>query len=718
MRRLVLLPFAALVLVPAAPPAAAEPPAEPYLVMDVEEEGIGRGWPVCFFDPCDPSAIKGSVPSHLTAVGERVFFLAWDHPRGRELWVSDGTAEGTRLAVDLELDGWDPAELIGAAGDRLVYQSNGLWATDGTPEGTHQLAPHQRPLPLHRPWPLRVGTTAAVGDLLYFAYDRGFSQPSWLWRTDGTPEGTFPVELPVTVLRTAAVDGALILAVRPMIDDFPVPPTLLWRLTADGETTELARGCGLGFFDSDFTGLTGFGGDVVFYSRCVEGAGQGQGTSLFTIPAAGGAATLVADRVETWDQPLASWWEVGFLLEPRPPSVVAPPTVVGERLVFGRSGSAGDELWSSGGGELRLEAGGLPGELRRVAAAGERPLVVVGPDAEWHGVADGALVPLGVIDGGVAGFATPDAFYTPAPRGGIARLDGTAEGSDVVLAEVFAGSLSFGGAGDRVYFEAWDAVHDHELWALPVTAPSPHGCVEDDGTLCLAGERFAVSVTWRDPRSGDTGAGVADGETADSGFFWFFDPANLEVLVKVLDATTVNGHHWVFHGSLTDVEYEVRVEDLATGAVRTYHRPAGSLCGGADAAAFPADGAGVAGAAGAPLRTASGGTSAAAPLTLGPSGRFIVAVEWLDPETGTYRPATLVEKTSDSAWAWFFDPANVEVFLKVLDARVLDGRFWVFHGGLTDVAYRVTITDGATGAERMYEKPAGSLCGGADTAAF
>jgi ELWxxDGT repeat protein len=713
MRRLVLLSLAALVL--AVPPAAAESPAEPYLVKDIDEWAVGREHPGCTVS-AGCSTIEGSLPSHLTAVGNRVFFLAFDHSRGRNLWVSDGTAEGTRLAVDLELNGWEPAELIGAAGDRLVYRSIGLWATDGTPEGTRQLAPHQYPLALHPQWPLRAGTTAAVGDLLYFAYDRGFSQPSWLWRTDGTPEGTFPVELPVTVLRAAAVDGALILAVRQTSDGFPVPPTLLWRLTADGETSELARGCGAGVLDRDMTGLAGFGGDVVFYARCVEGAGQGQGPSLFTVPAAGGAATLVADRVETWNQPLASRWEVGLLLEPRPPSVVAPPAVAGERLVFGRSGSAGDELWSYGGGELRLEAGGLPGELLRVAAVGERPLVVVGPDAEWHGVADGALVPLGAIDGGVVGVATPDAFYAPAAQGGIARLDGTAEGSDVVLAEAFAGWFSFGGAGDRVYFEAVDA-HGHELWALPVTAPSPHGCVEDDVSLCLAGERFAVSVTWRDPRSGDTGAGVAVGETADSGFFWFFDPANLEVLVKVLDATTVNGHHWVFHGSLTDVEYEVRVEDLATGAVRTYHRPAGSLCGGADTAAFPADGA-AAGAAGAPLRTAPGGASSAASLTLGPGGRFTVDVEWLDAQAGVFRPATLVEKTADSAWAWFFDPANVEVFLKVIDARVLDGHFWVFHGGLTDVAYRLTVTDGATGAQRVYEKPAGSFCGGADTAAF
>src|SRR5262249_57802295 len=40
-------------------------------------------------------AIVGSVPTSLTAVGGLVFFAASTPETGNELWVSDGTPEGT-----------------------------------------------------------------------------------------------------------------------------------------------------------------------------------------------------------------------------------------------------------------------------------------------------------------------------------------------------------------------------------------------------------------------------------------------------------------------------------------------------------------------------------------------------------------------------------------------------------------------------------------------
>ena len=49
--------------------------------------------------------------------------------------------------------------------------------------------------------------------------------------------------------------------------------------------------------------------------------------------------------------------------------------------------------------------------------------------------------------------------------------------------------------------------------------------------------------------------------TDQSGYFWFFDPANTEVTIKILDGRAVNGHFWIFVSSLTDVAFTLEVED-------------------------------------------------------------------------------------------------------------------------------------------------------------
>ena len=66
-------------------------------------------------------------------------------------------------------------------------------------------------------------------------------------------------------------------------------------------------------------------------------------------------------------------------------------------------------------------------------------------------------------------------------------------------------------------------------------------------------------------------------------------------------------------------------------------------------------------------------------------------------------------------WGYFSNP---EVFVKMLDGTALNGAYWFFYGGLTDLEYTLTVTDVATGKQKTYAKPAGSECGGSDTAAF
>jgi hypothetical protein len=115
---------------------------------------------------------------------------------------------------------------------------------------------------------------------------------------------------------------------------------------------------------------------------------------------------------------------------------------------------------------------------------------------------------------------------------------------------------------------------------------TPLVCVPDATTLCLNASRFSVRVDWGVPSQGMSGAGTAVPLTSDTGYFWFFSSNNVELVIKVVDGRTFNGHFWVFYGALSDVEYTITVTDTATGAARTYTNPQGHLASVADTSAF------------------------------------------------------------------------------------------------------------------------------------
>lgn len=110
------------------------------------------------------------------------------------------------------------------------------------------------------------------------------------------------------------------------------------------------------------------------------------------------------------------------------------------------------------------------------------------------------------------------------------------------------------------------------LQAQTVGADGP--CVADDFTLCLTAGRFEVTATFTSPGAIPAPAHAAP-LVADTGTFWFFDPDNIEVVVKVLDACSFADRFWVFAGGLTNVEVELSVRDTASGQSRTYRNPAG-----------------------------------------------------------------------------------------------------------------------------------------------
>ena len=95
-------------------------------------------------------------------------------------------------------------------------------------------------------------------------------------------------------------------------------------------------------------------------------------------------------------------------------------------------------------------------------------------------------------------------------------------------------------------------------------------------SILLNDNRFRVTLEWSAPGFPEGPALVSDLRTPETGFFYFLDPDNVELLVKVLDACDFNGHYWVFFGGATDVELTLTVTDTQNpDEVRIYSNPLG-----------------------------------------------------------------------------------------------------------------------------------------------
>ncbi|HVG07234.1 MAG TPA: ELWxxDGT repeat protein [Thermoanaerobaculia bacterium] len=148
---------------------------EELWVSDGTEEGTFRLRDIC-------PGPRSSEIHWLTSVGKRVYFVADDGTHGRELWVSNGTALGTRMLADLfPGEGSSLPEQLNAVGQNLVFSAHTPdhgrepWLTDGIEVGTRRLADlAPGPIPsspvnftLSGPWLYFAATDADTGFELY-----------------------------------------------------------------------------------------------------------------------------------------------------------------------------------------------------------------------------------------------------------------------------------------------------------------------------------------------------------------------------------------------------------------------------------------------------------------------------------------------------------------------------------------------------------------------
>jgi hypothetical protein len=106
------------------------------------------------------------------------------------------------------------------------------------------------------------------------------------------------------------------------------------------------------------------------------------------------------------------------------------------------------------------------------------------------------------------------------------------------------------------------------------TAPGP--CPPSSTqVLCLNNDRFKVQAHYLTFNAVSGGAGKVT-LTGDTGYFFFFDPSNVEAVVKVLNGCPLNNRFWVFAGGLTDVRTVISVTDTQRNSVKIYINPQGS----------------------------------------------------------------------------------------------------------------------------------------------
>ncbi len=102
-------------------------------------------------------------------------------------------------------------------------------------------------------------------------------------------------------------------------------------------------------------------------------------------------------------------------------------------------------------------------------------------------------------------------------------------------------------------------------------------CSSDPHAICLNNNRFSVTAAWQASPLGPLVLASGAQLTDKTGYFWFVDPDNVELVVKVLNGCFEPfDSYWVFASGLTNLGVELTVTDTKTEAFKVYSNPIGT----------------------------------------------------------------------------------------------------------------------------------------------
>ncbi len=251
-------------------------------------------------------------------VGGTLFFAGDDGLTGPELWVSDGTAAGTRLILDIlpGIDGSSPFPIAAAGGRALIYADDGdhgrePWVSDGTEAGT-AMACDIRPGPGSSTFPFSYSFAAEAlglaGGTFLFQADDG-TNGAEIWSTDGTPAGTVLVEDIAPGADGSYPHGFTDLGGVVLFTAWsPDSGYELWKTDGAGAaTTEMVEDIRPGSDNATPTEITRVGNRAFF--RAYDGT---HGAELWVSDGTAAGTDLVEDILPGTDSPFFSGQRFGF----------------------------------------------------------------------------------------------------------------------------------------------------------------------------------------------------------------------------------------------------------------------------------------------------------------------------------------------------------------------------------------------------------------------
>lgn len=155
----------------------------------------------------DPSFYSPPLSSGFVGLGGNLFFVPDGESYAHDLWISDGTANGTKMVKPIDPVSVNPYSLVACNGTLFFIggktASVGLWKSDGTEAGTTAVKLFAANTLTSSPRAL----TDVNGTLFFFT---GTSSGYPLWKSDGTEAGTTLVAtLPAQPSDLTNVNGRL-----------------------------------------------------------------------------------------------------------------------------------------------------------------------------------------------------------------------------------------------------------------------------------------------------------------------------------------------------------------------------------------------------------------------------------------------------------------------------------------------------------------------------